>query len=258
MHHAHIDKFAYQDSPIHSLDSRIKFLATVLFTIVIIALPRNSIIITSLYAVGPFAVLVLGGIPLRFVFKHILLVSPFIIVLALTCPFYDRTAVSVSLGPFSWNTTNGWLRFGSILSKFTVTMMCMIALVSTTRFTNLLAGLQKLHMPRILVLQLGLLYRYIFVIIDKAQHILLARRARYLCYRGFGNEVQTASAMIGSLFIRSIDTAENISIAMQARGFSKDWHSLCKLKMGNRDLIFIFIAACYIVCLEFILKPIFV
>ena len=86
MHHAHIDKFAYQDSVIHRLDSRVKFIALVLYTAVVISLPRHSIVLLSIYAVGPFTVLVLGAIPLRFVFKQILLVSPFIIVLALTCP----------------------------------------------------------------------------------------------------------------------------------------------------------------------------
>jgi cobalt/nickel transport system permease protein len=257
VHHAHIDKFAYQDSPIHRLDSRIKFVALVLFTAVVISLPRHSIVLLSLYAVGPFAVLVLGAIPLRFVFKQILLVSPFIIVLALTCPFYDRTAVSVAIGPFSWTTTGGWLRCGSILGKFVITMMCMIALVSTTRFSNLLAGLQKLGVPRILVIQLGFLYRYIFVVIDKAQHMLLSRRGRSLVYLGFRNELKTGAAMIGSLFVRSIDTAEKINIAMQARGFNQDWRSISRLQIGSADYAFAAIVICYVLCLELFAKPLF-
>ena len=31
MHHAYIDKFAYQDSPIHRLDSRVKFIVLLAF-----------------------------------------------------------------------------------------------------------------------------------------------------------------------------------------------------------------------------------
>jgi cobalt/nickel transport system permease protein len=257
LHHAHIDKFAYQDSPIHRLDSRVKFIAVVLFTVIVIALPRHSIVLLSLYAVGPFAILVLGRIPLRFVFKQILLVSPFILMLALTSPFYEKTQVAVSFGPWSWTTTAGWLRCGNITGKFVITIMCMIALVSTTRFSDLLAGLQKLGVPRILVLQLGFLYRYIFVVIDKAQHMLLSRRARSLAYLGFRTELKTASAMIGSLFIRSIDSAERVSTAMQGRGFNQDWRNLSHLKIKRADYIFAAAVICCVIVLEFFAKPLF-
>jgi len=258
MHHSHIDKFAYQDSPAHRLDARIKFLAMVLFTALVISLPPHSIVIISLYAIGPFSILVIGKIPLRFVFKHIIAISPFIIVLALSCPFYDRAVISVSFGPLSWQITQGWLRCFNILAKFSVTMMCIIGLVSTTRFTDLLAGLGKLGMPRIIIAQLGLLYRYIFVVIDKAQHMLVSRKARSLHYLGFRNEIKTASAMIGSLFIRSINTAENISISMQGRGFEQKWRSLSQNHIGKSEYFFIAITFIYVLVLEIFAKQLFV
>jgi len=149
MHHAHIDKFAYQDSPIHRLDSRVKFVVVLVFTAVVVSLPRTSLSILACYAVGPFAILVLAGIPLRFTFKQILLVSPFVVVLALSCPLYDRTPITVAFGPFSRHLTVGWMRGLTILGKFIVTMLALIALVSTTRFNDLLTGLQRLGLPRV-------------------------------------------------------------------------------------------------------------
>jgi len=256
MHHAYIDKFAYQDSAIHQLDSRVKFLVVLVFTAVVISLPRSSPSIPACYAIGPFAVLVWAGIPLKFVFKQILLVSPFVIVLALSCPLYDRTPVAVSFGPFSWQSSLGWLRCFVILGKFIVTMLALIALVSTTRFSDLLAGLQKLGMPRLLVIQLGFLYRYIFVLIDRAHHILRARAGRKLRNLGFKTELRTAASMLGSLFIRSIDTAEHISIAMQARGFDGNWRTLSKLKVRRRDLFFALTAVAFMSVLFFFVKPI--
>lgn len=255
MHHAYIDKFAYQDSAIHRLDSRVKFLVVLVFTAVVISLPRSSLSILACYAIGPFALLVLAGIPLKFVFKQILLVSPFIIVLALSCPLYDRTPVAVSFGPFSWQSSLGWMRCFVILGKFVVTMLALIGLVSTTRFSDLLAGLQKLGMPRLLIIQLGFLYRYIFVLIDRAHHILRARAGRRLRNLGFKRELRTAASMLGSLFIRSIDTAEHISIAMQARGFDGNWRTVSKLKIRLCDLIFVLVAAAFTSGLYFFVKP---
>ena len=77
MHHHHIDRFAYQDSLIHRLDARAKTLAVLAYSVVLISLPRYTIP-SPWYLVFPGTLLLLGGIPLRFVVKHTLIVSPFI------------------------------------------------------------------------------------------------------------------------------------------------------------------------------------
>jgi cobalt/nickel transport system permease protein len=256
MHHAHIDKFAYEDSAIHRLDSRVKFLVVLIFTAVVISLPRTSLSILACYAVGPFAVLVWAGIPLRFVFKQIVLVSPFVVVLALSCPLYDRAPLTVGFGPFSWQSTVGWMRCFAILGKFVVTMLALIALVSTTRFNNLLSGLQRLGFPRLLIIQLGFLYRYIFVLIDRAHRMLRARAGRKLKNLGFTQELRTAASMLGSLFIRSIDSAERTSIAMQARGFDGNWRTLSAMQIRRADIVFALIAATFVIGLYLFVRPV--
>jgi cobalt/nickel transport system permease protein len=255
MHHAYIDKFAYQDSPIHRLDSRVKFIVAFVFTAVIIALPRTSLSILVCYAIGPFTILVWAKIPLRFAFKHILLVSPFVLVLALSCPLYDRTPAVFVFGPFLIQTSLGWLRCFAILGKFVVTMLALIALVSTTRFGDLLVGLRRLGLPKLLVIQLGFLYRYIFVLIDRVHHLLRARAGRKLRNVGFRAEVKTAAAMLGSLLLRSIETAERISVAMQARGFDGSWRTLAKSHIGSSDLLFAMAAGSFILVLYFFVAP---
>ena len=256
MHHAHIDKFAYQDSPIHRLDSRVKFIVLLVFTTLVISLSRTSLSILACYAVGPFAILVFGKIPLRFALKQILLVSPFVLVLAFSCVWYDKTPVSIAFGPLVWQSTLGWLRCFVILGKFTVTMMALIALVSTTKFADLLAGLQWLGLPKVLVIQLGFLYRYIFVLIDRAHHILRARATRKLRSLGFKRELKTAAAMLGSLLTRSIDTAERINIAMQGRGFDGRWRSISRLQIHRTDLLFALIAVSFMSGLYILVRPI--
>lgn len=257
MHHAHIDKFAYQDSCVHRLDSRIKFIIVLVFTAVVISLPVTSPAILTCYAVGPFTFLVLGRIPIKFALKHILVVSPFILVLALSCPLYDRTPFAAAFGPFTWQSTLGWMRCYTILGKFVVTMLALIALVSTTRFNDLLAGLQRLGLPKLLTIQLGFLYRYIFILIDKAQHILQARAGRKLKNLGAKIELKTAAAMLGSLLVRSIDTAEHINIAMQARGFDRKWRTISRLQLRGCDLLFTVSAALFLFGLHFLVRPFF-
>jgi cobalt/nickel transport system permease protein len=247
MHHAHIDKFAYFDSPIHRLDSRIKFIAVVLFTILVISVPRYSVSVLALYAVGPFAMLVIGKIPLRFAARHILTVSPFVLVLAASCPIYNREPMMVQFAMLNWTISAGWVQFANIFCKFVVTMTALIALICTTRFSDLLCGMEKLGMPQILVNQLGFLYRYIFVLIDKAHHILRARASRKLRNLGFAKEIRTASAMIGTLFILSIESSERINIAMQARGFDGIFRTINRLQIKKADYIFGAIVAAFLI-----------
>ena len=51
-------------------------------------------------------------------------------------------------------------------------MMC------TTRFALLLEAMRRLGMPQVIVMQLGFLYRYIFVLIDEAMRVRRARDFR--------------------------------------------------------------------------------
>jgi cobalt/nickel transport system permease protein len=256
MHHAYIDKFAYQDSFIHQLDSRVKFIVLLVFTAVVISLPRTSFSILVCFAAGPFTVLVLGGIPLRFALRQILLASPFVLVLALSCPYYDRTDVTTAFGPFVWQMAQGWVRCFVIVGKFVVTMLALIALVSTTRFADLLTGLGRLGVPKLLIIQLGLLYRYIFVLIERGQLILRARAARALRNLGLKEEIKTAGCMVGSLLLRSIDDAEHIHTAMQARGFCGKWRSIAKHRMGRGDLLFFLISAGFMAAVYFFVRPV--
>jgi len=255
MHHAHIDKFAYQDTVVHRLDSRVKFLTVVVFTVIVLSVPKTSVSILFCYAVWPFTILVLGRIPLKFVFKHILMIMPFVLILALSCPLYDKYRIDFVFGPYLWHITRGWLRGLVILGKFTVTMMALIALVSTTKFSDLLAALGKLGIPKILIVQLGFIYRYIFVLIDKAQHILTARSSRKLRYLGFNTELRVAASMAGSLFVRSIDSSEKIELAMRGRGFDGTWRSIRRLQTGFADVLFCLLSGLFFVFLYLFLTP---
>jgi cobalt/nickel transport system permease protein len=255
MHHAYIDKFAYQDSPVHRLDSRVKLVVLVIFTALVISVPRHSLSILACYAVGPFAMLVVGGIPIKFALKHVVIVSPFVLVLAASCILYGRVPAVVEFGPFTVHTTAGWLQFFNILAKFIITMLALIALVSTTRFAELLRGLEKLYVPKLLVIQLGFLYRYIFVLIDSVHHVLRARAGRKLRYLGAKAELKTAGAMVGSLLIRSINTAERVSMAMQARGFDGTFRTYSRMQITAGDYLFCAAAGCFLLLIHIIIRP---
>ncbi|MBN1126858.1 MAG: cobalt ECF transporter T component CbiQ [Sedimentisphaerales bacterium] len=238
MHHAQVDQLAGQRSPIHSLDARTKLIGTLLFTGFVISAAPNHIAVPICYAVWPFAILVLGRVSFRFVFRQLLLVSPFVLVLAASNLFYDRQAVPVVFGPIRFEVWGGLLRGLSIVIKFMVTMSMLIGLTATTRFNDLLAGLGALRVPRLFVMQLGFLYRYLFLLVNRADHILQARKARKLRHLGVKKEIQVAGNMIGALLGSSIDTAHQVTLSMQARGFDGRLHRMHRMQFGWADAVY--------------------
>ena len=166
--------------------------------------------------------------------------------LALTSLWYDRTPTTIMFGPFQWHCTVGWLKCLTLTLKFVGSMLALIALISTTRFSDLLRVLQHWRVPEILVIQLGFLYRYIFVLIDKALHTIQARTMRTLKRQTAKQELRIGTAMIGSVLVQSLDTSTHITQAMEARGFSGQWHSPRHFHTKTADRLFMGIATLYI------------
>ncbi len=246
MHHARIDKLAAGDSVIHRLDARGKLAVVIAFSVYVLSIRSESISFLPCCAIGPFALLVFGKVPLKFVFKQILIVSPFIIFVAASSIFYTKETVVVSFGPAQIVTTVGTVRCAGILIKFVITMAALLGLIGTTRFGELLDAMGRCGVPKILTMQISFVYRFIFLMIDRGHHILMARNARRIGRMGLKRELATAAAMGGSLFLGSIDTAGKVNMSMLARGFDGTFHGNENTTFKRIDAVFFSITVVYI------------
>jgi len=73
---------------------------------------------------------------------------------------------------------SGWLTAANSAIKFAFAMLALTAMMCTTPFALMLEAMRKLGDPVLLTVQLGFLYRYIFVLIDQAMRIRLSRDFR--------------------------------------------------------------------------------
>ncbi len=245
MHHHYIDRFAYQDSPIHRLDPRAKVVAVLAYSVVLISLGRYELP-SAWYVLFPFVLLAWGGVPLRFVAKHIVLVSPFIVCLVAFSPVFDRT-------PVSWHgrvVPGGWLTGASILVRFALGIAALIGLTATTRFPQLLKGLERLGVPQMLVMQLRFLYRYLFLLLDQAMHLRMARAARDAGRGPFRERWRVRAGLVGVLFVRTLEQAERTHQAMMARGYDGSIRLLHPLCWRWYDGVFIAAVVAYLVVLR--------
>lgn len=103
-------------------------------------------------------------------------------------------------------------------------MQAAALLVYTTPFHDLLEGLERLRLPRLMVAVISLMYRYLAVLTDEATRMMRARASRAATPPGapapdWRWQGRVVGNMVGALFIRAYERSERVYIAMQSRGY---------------------------------------
>lgn len=252
MKHSFLDQYSDRVSLIHRLDPRSKLLVTLAFTAVVVLTSAGSWLTFGLYFVIITALILLSKVPLLYILKRSLLIIPFVLLVAVFIPFFKEgeVAFSVNIGVWYLSVSNNGLQLlWSILIKSWLSILSLVLLTSTTSFTSLLKGLERLGMPQVMVMLLSFMYRYIFLLTDEMMRMKQARDSR-----GFGGkriqQISTVGHMIGTLFIRSYERGERVYAAIVSRGFNGQSCMLDRLHFNRLDAIFITGAILTLVCIN--------
>ena len=84
--------------------------------------------------------------------------------------------------------------------------------------SELVLVLQRLHLPRLLVELMNLIYRYIFILIDVSEQMQIAAKAR-LGYHSFRQSCKSFAQIAGNLFLVSLKKANAYYDALLSRGY---------------------------------------
>ncbi len=243
MKHSFLDQYSERNSLIHRLDPRTKLITTLFFILVVVLTPVSQWPAFALYFVLVTTLIIISRVPVLYVLKRSLVIIPFVVLIAIFIPFFKGGEVAGSYNIWVWEVTvthSGIQVFLNILAKSWLSILSLILLTATTRFSHLLKGMEQLRLPRVMVMILSFMYRYIFVLVDEVMRMKQARDSRNL---GGGRlrQIRTVGNMIGTLFIRSYERGERVYAAMMARGFDGQTRTLEKPVFGQRDLLFVVI-----------------
>jgi len=242
------------DSFVHRLDPRAKIISLVAFILFVVLTPVHRIEKFSIYLILLLGIIAVSRLPLGYIFRRSLLVIPFVFLIALFIPFIREGETIFAFRLARWDITisdeGAWVCV-NIFVKSYLAMLAMLTLSSTTRFPDLLRGLEKLGVPGLIIMLLSFLYRYIFVLIDQVMRMKQAAASRNMAARPRAGRLRVASGMIGTHFIRTYEKSERIYQAMASRGFDGEVRSLTHLTFGRRDLAFsaVSVAICAANCL---------
>ena len=222
MHHIHIDRFAGISSPVHAIDPRAKLLAALALIILVVLTPEGYFFSFTVYGITIGIVLVLSRIPIGYILKRSLVIIPFALAISFFIPFITPGSVLWDFSVFGRTvqiTSTGTERFVSLGLKAFLSFCTVITLVSSTRFGDLMWAAGELGFPSKLVMIMSFMYRYLFIIVDEASHMILARDLRS-CTRTRNPLLLASGGIIGALWVRSYEHAEKLYYAMLLRGYT--------------------------------------
>lgn len=228
-----MDELGRMDTPVHRLDARAKAVATVVCIGVVMSFPRYALSPLTPFLLYPVTLIALGRIPVRTLAGKILIAAPFAVIVGLFNPLLDRTPVA-TLGPMV--ISGGWVSFGSIMFRFLLTVGAALALIACTGMNRLGAALAQLGVPRVFVVQVLLLYRYLFAVTDQAVKM---KRSADLRASGRAIPLRVYGSMVGHLLLRSMDRSERVYRAMVARGFDGEVRVLRPSSFRLADALFV-------------------
>jgi cobalt/nickel transport system permease protein len=191
-------------------------MAVLTFIIVSASTPITTWQAFIAYFAAIFAVSLIAKIPTLTLLTRSLIEIPFIL-FAILMPFFG-SGERFEAGPFNLYRES-LLAAAGIVVKGTLGVLSAVVLSTTTTARELLRGLEKLHLPKLMVQIAAFMLRYVNVISDEMERMKVARESRGFIATGIKDWKVIATAA-SALFIRSYERGERVHLAMLSRGYT--------------------------------------
>ena len=241
-----LDLLAEQDSPIHRLDPRAKLITTFVFIVYVVSFGKYEIARLLPFFLFPAFLIGMADLPFGYLLRKLIIVSPFVLFIGIFNPFIDRQ-ILLSFGTLQ--VSGGWISLVSILLRFLLTVGAALLLIATTGFPAICMALEKLGAPRIFAVQLLMLYRYIFVLIEEAIRMLRAHTLRSFSTKKM--RYQVFKQMLGNLLLSTIDRAHRIHLAMLSRAFTGEIKIARRYNFSRQEIFYVFSLLLLFSCMRF-------
>lgn len=202
-HFGGVEAVAAQDSPVHRLDPRVKIVGLIGLVVVSVSLPPGAWL-----AIGALAAILVALVAVAKLHPLHLLRR-----MTIEVPFLLAAAVL----PFT--VEDGVVLGATVGAKITVGVLGMVILSSTTPFPLLLRGFELLRTPRLIVVIVAFMWRYLHVLGEEVSNMQTARAARGYSARFFWQAAASTGALVATLFVRSLERGERVYLAMLSRGY---------------------------------------
>jgi cobalt/nickel transport system permease protein len=236
-HAFYAEELARKKGLLQKLDPRIKIVA-IFPLIVIVALSRHLWVIGVLFVIA-IVIALLSNVPLGTLAKRIWLsVLGFTGLISIPALFLTPGPVIYILPLLGWTVTAQGMRAAAYLVMRAETAATFsVLLVLCTPWSNLLKALRVLRLPVVLVVILGMTYRYIFLLLRNAHDMFISRRSRMVGRLDGREQRRAVTAEAGVLMSKTLQLSGDVYSAMRSRGFQGEVYLLDEFRTGWFDWV---------------------
>ena len=230
------EEVAHQKGFLQGRDPRVKCIGLAVL-LLSVSLSHNLAVIGGLYLLALVLALV-SAVPLKLFITRVWLFMPFFTgVIALPAFFITPGPVLVRLLPGLAITQTGATTALFLLLRVGTSVSMTALLILTTPWNSVLKALKVLYVPDVIVLVLGMTYRYIYLLLHIANELFLARKSRVVGHLSGAEERRLVGGAAGALLSRSLQMSSEVYLAMQSRGFYRTPRTMDTFKMESLDWI---------------------
>lgn len=213
-----IDELQSRDIWINKLHPLVKLVLVVAYMIFVISINKYNLELIILAAVAPIICFFMAELSFKEGFYRMRLAVMLVLFVGIFNPILDRQVLGrIGLIPI----TTGMVSMLTLILKGLYTVMMAYVLIATTSIENICRALRIIKVPKVLVILILLIYRYIFIMIEEASRLVMAYKLR--APRQKGIHYSAWGPLVGQWMLRCMDRAENVYESMLLRGFNGEF-----------------------------------
>lgn len=213
-----LEEQAQQKTPLTSLHPLAKLLMTMAYIVILMSLGKYNLMGLLFMASYPLLGFHLGQLAWREGLWRLRLILPLVACVGIANPFFDKQIFYFS----GFALQAGYISFLTLMLKGVLAVLASYLLIATTTIEQICYALRLLHLPKLLVTQLLLTYRYLTLLLEQADTIAQAYALRAPKQKGVHFKVW--GSLAGQLLLRSIDRANNLYASMLLRGYQGEYY----------------------------------
>jgi cobalt ECF transporter T component CbiQ len=231
----HAEELAKKKGLLQSLDPRVKIAA--IMPLIAIAALTPRLWVDAVLLVVAVAIAWLSSVPLGTLAKRVWLgVLTFTGFIALPALILTPGHAIYTVPFLGWAVTAQGLRGALFLIMRAETAATFsVLLVLCTPWSHVLKALRVLRLPVVLVVILGMTYRYIFLLLRNAHDMFTSRRSRMVGRLDGREQRRAATASAGVLMSKTLQLSGDVYLAMRSRGFQGEVYVLDEFQTGWFD-----------------------
>ncbi|MCR4674533.1 MAG: cobalt ECF transporter T component CbiQ [Lachnospiraceae bacterium] len=213
-----LDTISKEDKWVNHIHPLIKLFLTVYYIGLVVSFQKYDLEGLCGMCIYPIFVFIIGELSWKEAIYRLRIVLPLVCIVGILNPFFDTNSIA-EIGGIA--ISGGVVSMVTLMIKGIFCILAGYLLIATTSIEEICYGLRKIHIPKIMVTQILLIYRYIFLLLWETKRITQAYALRAPGQKGI--HIKAWGPLVGQLLLRSMDRAQEVYESMCIRGFQGEF-----------------------------------